>query len=127
VDAAHNPAGVAALVAAVEESFEFTRLVGVVGILDDKDAESVLAGLEPLLAEVVVTRSSSARSLDVVDLAEIAVDVFGEDRVHVAERLDEALDVAVQRAEGEQEFGAGVLVTGSVTMAADARILLGRR
>lgn len=126
VDAAHNPAGIAALVAAVEESFDFTRLVGVVGILEDKDAESVLAGLEPLLAEVVVTRSSSARSLDVTDLAEIAVEVFGEDRVHVAERLDEALDVAVQRAEGEQQYGAGVLVTGSVTMAADARILLGR-
>jgi dihydrofolate synthase/folylpolyglutamate synthase len=126
VDAAHNPAGVAALVAAVEESFDFTRLVGVVGVLEDKDAEALLAGLEPLLAEVVVTRSSSARALDVDDLAEVAVDVFGEDRVHVAQRLDEAIDVAVQRAEGGAERGSGVLVTGSVTLVADARVLLGR-
>ena len=126
VDAAHNPAGIAALVEGVEEAFDFTRLVGVVGVLADKDAEQVLAGLEPLLAEIVITRSSSPRSFDVVDLAEIAIDVFGEDRVHAVERLDDAIDLAVQRAESEEQYGAGVLVTGSITMVADARILLGR-
>ena len=126
VDAAHNPAGVAALVEAVEEAFEFTRLVGVVGVLADKDAEQVLAGLEPLLAEIVITRSSSPRSLDIDDLAAIATEVFGEDRVHTVERLDDALDLAVQRAEGEEQYGAGVLVTGSITIVADVRILLGR-
>ena len=126
VDAAHNPAGVEALVGAIEEAFDFTRLVGVVGILEDKDAESLLSALEPLLAEIVITRSSSMRALEVADLAEIAFEVFGEDRVHAVERLDDAIDLAVQRAEGEQPYGSGVLVTGSVTMAAEARILLGR-
>ncbi|HEY8720957.1 folylpolyglutamate synthase/dihydrofolate synthase family protein [Pengzhenrongella sp.] len=126
VDAAHNPAGIAALVEGVEEAFEFTRLVGVVGVLQDKDAEQVLAGLEPLLAEVVVTRSSSQRSVEVDDLAEVAIEVFGEDRVHAVERLDDALDLAVQRAESVEQYGAGVLVTGSVTMVADVRILLGK-
>ena len=126
VDAAHNPAGIEALVAGVEEAFEFTRLVGVVGVLQDKDAESILAGLEPLLAEVVVTRSSSPRSFDVVDLEEVANEVFGEDRVHAVERLDDALNHAVELAEGEEQYGAGVLVTGSITMVADVRILLGR-
>lgn len=126
VDAAHNPAGVAALVEAVEEAFEFTRLVGVVGVLEDKDPENILAGLEPLLAEVVITRVSSPRSMDVHDLAEIAIDVFGEDRVHVEERLDAAIDLAVARAESEEDYGSGVLVTGSVVLVAEARILLGR-
>ncbi|NMR19613.1 folylpolyglutamate synthase/dihydrofolate synthase family protein [Cellulomonas fimi] len=126
VDAAHNPAGIEALVEGIEEAFEITRLVGVVGVLEDKDAEQVLAGLEPLLAEVVVTRSSSTRSLAVDDLAQVAIEVFGEDRVHQVERLDAALDLAVELAEGAQQHGAGVLVTGSVTMVADVRILLGR-
>ena len=126
VDAAHNPAGVAALVEAVEEAFEFTRLVGVVGVLTDKDPENILAGLEPLLAEVVITHVSSPRSMDVHDLAEIAIDVFGEDRVHVEERLDAAIDLAVARAESEEDYGSGVLVTGSVVLVAEARILLGR-
>ncbi|MFC8732845.1 bifunctional folylpolyglutamate synthase/dihydrofolate synthase [Luteimicrobium sp. NPDC057192] len=130
VDAAHNPAGAEALVAALDEAFAFTRLVGVVGVLGDKDAEGVLAALEPVLAEVVVTQSSSPRSTPPDELAEVARDVFGEDRVHVADQLSEALQIAVDLAEAGDETGVGtgtgVLVTGSVIMAADARILLGR-
>lgn len=126
VDAAHNPAGAEALVDAVGEAFDFTRLVGVIGVMADKDPEGILAALEPLLAEVVVTQASTSRALDADDLAEIAVDVFGEDRVHVAARLPDAIDLAVQRAESEEERGAGVLVTGSVLLVAEARVLLGR-
>ncbi|MFS0703186.1 folylpolyglutamate synthase/dihydrofolate synthase family protein [Cellulomonas sp. 179-A 9B4 NHS] len=126
VDGAHNPAGTEALVAGVEEAFAFQRLVGVVGVMADKDPESMLSVLEPVLDEVVVTQASSERALDVDDLAEIAVEVFGEDRVHVAPRLPDAIDVAVQRAEGEVERGAGVLVTGSILLVAEARVLLGR-
>ncbi len=129
VDAAHNPAGVEALSLAVQEAFAFSRLVGVVGVLEDKDAEQILAGLEPLLDEVVVTRSGSPRAQDVEDLAEVAREVFGEDRVHERERLDEAISLAVELSEGGTEgspTGAGVLVTGSVTMAAEARLLFGR-
>jgi dihydrofolate synthase/folylpolyglutamate synthase len=127
VDAAHNVAGVEALVAALDEAFAFTRLVGIVGVLADKDAEAILGGLEPVLAEVVVSRSSSERAMDVDVLAEVARDVFGEDRVHVAERLDEAIDVAVALAEASGEpRGTGVLVTGSITVVAEVRQLLGR-
>jgi dihydrofolate synthase/folylpolyglutamate synthase len=130
VDAAHNPAGAQALVDAVEESFDFTRLIGVVGILADKDAETILSILEPMLAEIVVTQSSSVRSYDVDDLEEIANDIFGEERVHSVARLDEALDLAAGLAENEDTIGVGtgtgVLVAGSVVLAAEARLLLGR-
>jgi len=129
VDAAHNPHGIDALVAGVQEAFSFERLVGVVGILQDKDAEAILSGLEPLLDEIVVTRSGSMRAYEVDELAEIAREVFGEDRVHSSERLDEAIALAVELSESAAEgspTGAGVLVTGSVTMAAEARTLFGR-
>ncbi len=130
VDAAHNPGGAEVLVNALEESFNFDRLIGVIGILADKDAESVLSILEPVLAEIVITTSSSARSMDVEDLAELAREVFGEDRVHVEERLDNAVDLAGARAEYHDAIGVGtgtgVLVVGSVILAAEARILLGK-
>jgi dihydrofolate synthase / folylpolyglutamate synthase len=125
VDAAHNPAGAAVLADAVEEAFGFDHLVGVVAVLADKDAEGILAALEPVLDEVVVTRTSSPRSTDPGELAVLAEDVFGEDRVRVAGRLDEALDVAIGLAEHGGRVGGGVLATGSVTMAADVRLLLG--
>jgi dihydrofolate synthase/folylpolyglutamate synthase len=49
--------------------------------------------------------------------------------VHAVDRLDHALSRAVELAEGGTEgspTGAGVLVTGSVTTAAEARLLIGR-
>ncbi len=55
----------------------------------------------------------------------IARDLFGEDRVLVARSLPEALQVAVDSAERDGDLGAGVLATGSVTMAAEVRTLLG--
>lgn len=123
VDAAHNPAGVDALVAAVEEAFSFTALVGVVGVLRDKDAVGILSGLESLLDHVVVTASLSPRSVPAHELAEIAVEVFGADRVSVADDVPDAVDTAVQIAERSADMGSGVLVAGSITLVAEVRVL----
>jgi dihydrofolate synthase/folylpolyglutamate synthase len=129
VDAAHNPHGMAATVAALEESFSFRRLVGVVAVLADKDATGILAALEPVLDEIVVAENSSPRALPADDLAAVAVQLFGADRVVVEPRLDDAIESAVRLAEGdgEQIGGSGVLVTGSVVTAGEARTLLGGR
>jgi len=129
IDAAHNPAGMAATVAAIEETFEFTRLAGVFAASADKDVAGVLTELEPLLSDIVVSRNSSDRSMDAGELAELARDIFGEERVSVAERLDDAIEAAVAIAdEATAEEGVpgtgGVLITGSVITAGDARILL---
>jgi dihydrofolate synthase/folylpolyglutamate synthase len=125
VDVAHNPAGATALAAAVSDAFDFSHLVGVVGVLDDKDAVGILTALEPVLAEVVVTRSSSPRALDPDRLATLAVDVFGDERVIVEPELPDALERAVESADTEGGLGgSGVLVTGSVTVVGEARRLL---
>ena len=96
----------------------------------DKDAEGLLSVLEPTVAEIVVTRNSSERSADPETLAEVAREVFGEERVHVAGRLDEALQLAGDLVEANDKHGGGVgtgvLVTGSVVTVADTRILVGR-
>jgi len=47
--------------------------------------------------------------------------------VTMAQRLDEAIDVAATLTEGDGRPGSGVLVTGSITLVADARRLLGVR
>jgi len=126
LDGAHNPAGAAALVTAVGEEFAFTRLVGVVAMLADKDVRSVLETLEPVLAAVVVTQSTSPRAMPADELAEVAVDVFGADRVEVELRLDDAIDTAIAQAEDETLGGSGVLVTGSIVTVGEARTLLRR-
>ena len=124
VDAAHNPAGVAALVEALDESFTFTRLVGVLAVLEDKDAEHMIQALEPVLDHVVVSRTTSPRAIKPARLGALAAEFFGEDRVTVVDNLPDALDIAAELADDGGVAGA-VLATGSVTTAADVRMLLG--
>ncbi|MFV2118858.1 bifunctional tetrahydrofolate synthase/dihydrofolate synthase [Streptomyces sp. Act-28] len=125
LDAAHNPAGAQATADGVREAFGFSRLIGVVGASGDKDVRGLLEEFEPIFAEIVVTANSTPRAMDPDALAAIAVEVFGEERVVVEPRLDDALEAAITLAEEEGEFaGAGVLVTGSVITVGEARLLL---
>lgn len=123
-------AGIRAAIDTLEEAFEFERLVGVFGAMADKDVEGMLVELEPVLAEIVVTHSTSLRSMDLEELADLAREVFGEDRVHLVDRLDEAVALAVELAESEAYgvgTGSGVIALGSVVLAAEVRTLAGKR
>jgi dihydrofolate synthase/folylpolyglutamate synthase len=129
VDASHNPAGMTATAEALAEGFDFRHLVGVLAMLAGKDVAASLAILEPVLDEIVISQNSSPRAIAADDLAAVALDVFGADRVTVETRLDDAIETAVRLAEDNADgvlAGAGVLVTGSVVTAGEARALLGR-
>jgi dihydrofolate synthase/folylpolyglutamate synthase len=131
VDAAHNPAGIRVSAEAIREAFSFSKLVVVVGVLREKDAEEILRQLKESLGDLAeeycFTQSNSPRAVPAAELAEIAVDLgFGEENIHITEKLDDALEWAVERAEANDDLAGGVLVTGSITLVADARILLGK-
>jgi dihydrofolate synthase/folylpolyglutamate synthase len=129
VDAAHNPHGARALAEAIGDEFGFRKLVGVLAVLRDKDVGAILRALEPVLDEVVLTQNSSPRAMDTDELAGLAVAVFGADRVVVEPRLDDALAEASRLAEesdSDSAAGGGVLVTGSVVTAGEARAALGK-
>jgi dihydrofolate synthase/folylpolyglutamate synthase len=131
LDAAHNPHGAEALGAALEDSFTFNPLIGVVGVMADKDQEGLLAALEPHLAHIVCTQNSTERALPAEQLAVVAREVFGEDRVSVTPQLGDAIEAAATLAEAGAAFGDGlgsgaVLVTGSVVTVGEARALLVR-
>lgn len=129
VDAAHNPAGAHVLVDAIEETFNFSRLIAVIGVMEDKDADGIFAELEPLVDEVVITQSTSMRSMDPDDLADIARESFDPEDVHEAASLPDAITTAVDLAEQGQvddiASGTGVIVAGSVILAAEVRALFG--
>ena len=129
LDGAHNTHGMAATVAALEEEFAFRHLVTVFAVLGDKDASGLLDLLEPISARIVVTQNSSPRSMPLNELAQIATEIFGEDRVTVAQTMPDAIEEAVVLAESDTEgelSGVAVLITGSIVTVADARKLLTR-
>jgi dihydrofolate synthase / folylpolyglutamate synthase len=125
LDAAHNPHGARAAADAVTEAFGFTPLVGVVGVMGDKDAEGLLRVFEEIMQLVVITQvASTARGMAAEQLGELAEGIFGNDRVEIVPRLDDALERAVTLAETDGVGAPGVLVTGSVVLVGEARTLL---
>lgn len=131
VDAAHNAAGAKATAAAVKEAFDFSRLILVIGVLQDKDAAAILAELHEelggILEDVCLTQSNSPRAIPAADLLQDALAAgFAEEHVHIAERLDDALEWAVMKAEENNDLAGGILITGSITVVGEARTLLGK-
>lgn len=129
VDAAHNPAGARVLADALDDSFAFAHVVGVYSAMGDKDIESVLAEMEPHLDSIVITEMPGERAANIEQLREIAIDVFGEDRVEVRDSLGEAVDRAATLAEATTDPAdkCGVVVFGSVVLAGHMLDLAGIR
>lgn len=131
IDAAHNPAGAAALADALGTEFDFRFLVGVLSVMGDKDVTGILTALEPALDQVVVTNNGSPRALEVDALALRAEEIFGPDRVLRADTLPDAIETATalvedSAAESDGFSGAGIVITGSVVTAGSARTLFGK-
>jgi dihydrofolate synthase/folylpolyglutamate synthase len=103
--------------------------VAVISVFADKDVPGILGELEPAVSHLIATANSSPRAVPAGELAEIAATVLGPDRVTVAERLDDAIELGVTLAdEADAAAGgpgqAGVLITGAVVTAGEARVLL---
>jgi dihydrofolate synthase/folylpolyglutamate synthase len=134
IDAAHNPAGAAALAQALQEEFDFHYLFGVVSVMGDKDIDGILAALEPALDQIVVTHNGSPRALDVEGLAQRAEERFGPERVVTASTLPDAIETATALVEESGSGGngagglggVGMVITGSVVTAGAARTLFGK-
>jgi dihydrofolate synthase/folylpolyglutamate synthase len=131
LDAAHNPHGMTATTTAIREEFAFSRLIAVVAVLADKDVSGMLELLEPVVDAVVCTRNTSSRAMPADDLGELAMEIFGEQRVRVEPLMPDAIELAVALAESDvpgELAAVGVLITGSVVTVADARgLLVGNR
>lgn len=125
VDAAHNPHGAQVLANALQESFTFDSIIGVISVMADKDVLGVLEALEPVLQEVVVTWNGAARAMSVEEINKLAISVFGADRVHTRPTLSSAIDYAIELADNIATSGVGVVITGSVVTAARGRALTG--
>jgi dihydrofolate synthase/folylpolyglutamate synthase len=119
LDGAHNPAGAAALAKALEAEFAFRHRILVLGVLDDKDVEAIVAALLPVVDHVVVTTPGSSRAAPVERL-EKAVQARGS-TVEVAADVVAALELA----SGVAGEGDAVVVTGSLYTVGTARAALG--
>ncbi len=68
----------------------------------DKDVDEILLAFEPVMAEIVCTQNATDRAMPADELADVAEEIFGDDRVHVARSLPDALEKAVALSESER-------------------------
>ncbi|WP_295840641.1 folylpolyglutamate synthase/dihydrofolate synthase family protein [uncultured Microbacterium sp.] len=116
VDAAHNPHGARALVAALDESFDIDEWGAVVGILEGKDAAGIMSALVPGVARVFATAPDSDRATDPDAIADVAESADLPVTVHPT--LEDAADAA--RSWAAESDRRAVVIAGSVVLAGEA-------
>jgi len=117
LDGAHNPSGVEALAAALPER----PFVGVVSILDDKDAAGMLRALLPRCGTLICTAAPNPRALSPATLASLA------EQLGAAAEIVPAPRSALARARELAGPDGAVVVTGSIYLIADLVSDPGRR
>jgi dihydrofolate synthase/folylpolyglutamate synthase len=115
IDGAHNPAGMAAMVASARELIAGRRCVAVFAAMRNKDVESMAAGLSELTREIVVTAPAVERATPPADLARLFTPP-----ADVAATVPVALDRA-RRLAGRDGV---VVVCGSLYLAGEVLELL---
>ncbi len=126
LDGAHNPHGARAAAQTVAEVFSFRPAVGVIAVMGDKDVSALLQAWSEIFDQVICTRPASTdRAMAPAALAERAAEVFDRSRVAWVDRLDDALERAVELADADEEGNGGIVVTGSIILVGEARNLLG--
>jgi dihydrofolate synthase/folylpolyglutamate synthase len=123
LDAAHNPDAVEALAEAMPDVFGAVPPALVLGVLEDKDAASMLRQLLPLCARTWFTAPPSERALSPAALESRARQLGFEDTV--CEPRPECALAAAQAWAGKHR--AGVLATGSVYLVGELLATLGEQ
>jgi dihydrofolate synthase/folylpolyglutamate synthase len=130
IDAAHNPAGAAALAESLPSVADGRRVIACLAVLADKDAEAMISALAPALEQAVCTELPAAaleghgrpgaRSRPAADLTAIceAAGLAAEAQPEFETALERALALAVEEPEGL------VLIAGSHYAIAPARAAL---
>mgnify|MGYP003332655624 FL=1 len=125
LDAAHNPHGAKTLANTLQEEFTFGRVIAVVGIFADKDAEGIFDEIKDVIDGVIVTQSSSPRAMPAGELAKLARKYIEADRIFIEPELRNAIKKALADANHPmEEESVGVLITGSVITVGEARAIL---
>ena len=125
LDGAHNPDAARALVESLPALLAGRRLALVMGVLEDKDAASMLAALLPLCTRAWFTAPPSARALSPAALQSLARQQGFEHTAcepHPRRALEQAQEWALA-----QPDATAVLATGSVYLVGDLLAYCGER
>ena len=120
LDGAHNPNGMQMLVRTLKQDFTFDHLVLVLGILKDKDLDTMLSTIVPDAHVIVVTKSSNPRACDPMILKEKIEKLGIKEPVIIEDHVPRAITKAKALAKTNDL----ICVTGSLFTVGEARAYL---
>ena len=116
LDGCHNPDGTVALTATLADAGYDGNLVGVIGMLEDKNCEKMLENLAPCFDKAFTVTPDSPRAMTAEELQERA-------KFHMDAEAAKSVPAAIKQAIAwaDENNLAGVVVCGSLYLAAEAR------
>ena len=121
LDGAHNVAAARSLKEALQDCFDYRRLIFVLGILEDKDIEGMVAELAPLASRIIVARPCTNRAAQPSRIAREAKKYLPEVVIR------ESVPDAIRYARGYAAPDDLICVTGSLYTVSEARKVLANR
>jgi dihydrofolate synthase/folylpolyglutamate synthase len=118
-DVAHNPDGAETVLSTLSETFDYDRLITVIGIMGDKDLNGILAAFHDRADLVILTRPAGERAAGLEVLESIAAEL------EIPYRIVPTPGAAIENALSEAKERDLVLVTGSHYTVGDVLTSLG--
>ena len=118
IDGAHNPDGARVLKKTLKKLAGGRKITMVVGILEDKDWETMVKEFAEVADRIVVVRPDSPRALNEQELAAAILRIH--DRVHVFRHVREGMEFAL----ATSEINDIICAAGSLVTAAEARSVI---
>ncbi|MEG3072755.1 MAG: folylpolyglutamate synthase/dihydrofolate synthase family protein [Ruthenibacterium sp.] len=115
LDGAHNPDGARALADTLKAA-NVHHLTAVIGVLNGKNPEEMLTALSPCFEEVYTVTPQNPRAMQATELAALA-------KKHFA-KVTACEDVGAALAKAKQNLDGGLVICGSLYLAAEARKIL---
>ena len=115
LDGAHNPGGTHALSAAISELLHDKHIIGIAGMLADKDVKGALAELVPLFDRIITVTPDNPRAMQASELSKI-VSSFG-----VSSQAEDDYKTAFEKAMSYTDSNGAIVVFGSLYLASDMR------
>jgi dihydrofolate synthase/folylpolyglutamate synthase len=115
LDGAHNPAGALVLKESLEKEFQYQHLILLIGIMKDKNIQSMLHLLAPLADHIILTKPHTDRATTPA-LLKKALGQNGK-KAEIAEDLEEAIERGLSLTRKEDLL----CITGSLYTVGEAR------
>lgn len=125
IDGAHNPGAAGMLADFIKENLKGYKIILVIGIMSDKDAEGILGPLLPLMYEVIFTAPKYERAADPHKLSHIA-SLLGYTS-KITESVKDAINMALETSREFKDEKFLILITGSFYTIGETLEELGER